>query len=287
MQNNPSHTAQSRQMHEQMQMQHNQMQPYSDNHMSSPGTMATQAPSGGANAGGYHGDVGCMATMPNGPMDRERPMEDSRQYGHQAKSNGGNHDSFSSHNMKTQNNVAPSPSKADASSGTHNMKTQANVAAPYLAPSPSKAEASTMMSTAFLKRNCPHMQSHREDGGEVEFKIETVNEECQVSENYKDSRDDYNSDREASRRDYHRQDDHCYDDRLHDDHHNRSGENHRDDNSDRQTNRRDDHRSDDRRDDRDDRDDRDRRDDRHHDDRHNRSDEYHREDHSSDGKSNR
>lgn len=89
-------------------------------------------------------------TRPNGPMDRAAPMDMER--------HPGNRDSFSTHNL--------------------------NQPPPFVTPPPpAKAEASTMMSTAFLQRN-----SQPEDGpgGYVQFKIDTVHEECQVSESYTD-----------------------------------------------------------------------------------------------------
>lgn len=103
-------------------------------------------------------------TRPNGsPNDRAPLMNMERRPG--------NRESFSSYNLTTLDPYSAPP-----------------VAVPYSAPSvPAKAEASTMMSTSFLKRN-----THSEEGqgpphgGMVKYKIDTVHEECQVSESYDD-----------------------------------------------------------------------------------------------------
>lgn len=205
-----------------------QLQNFNNNNaMSSPGAMVTKAATAVAGSCLYT-DV----TRPNGPMAREPPMEDSRNYGHHGNSN------FSTH-----------------MDNAHNQQTPFVNVPP---PAPMKAEAGTMMSTAFLQRNCPHMEPHKEDGGVVQFKIDTVNEECQVSESYNtDRRDDHHADRQASRRDDHRQDDRHNEDRHHDDRRNDDRRN--------EDRRNDDRRNDDRRDD-----------DRRHDDR--RTDDYRHDD---------
>jgi len=90
-------------------------------------------------------------TRPNGPMDRASPMDMQR-----------------------------GPVNNGSSFNTHNLNQTPSYAIP---PPPAKAEASTMMSTSFLKRN-----DHQEgQGGIVQYKIESINEEMEVSESYKEA----------------------------------------------------------------------------------------------------
>jgi len=103
-------------------------------------------------------------TRPNGPMARDSPMD--RDFGRGP----GFRDSFNNHNMNQP---------------------------------PAKAEASTMMSTAFLQRN--NFPEHGgQDGGIVQFKIDTVNEDCHVSSRYADCPQDFknaaSNDKEAQNR---------------------------------------------------------------------------------------
>jgi len=107
---------------------------------------------------------GCLytdVTRPNGsPNERTPPMNIERRPG--------NRDSFGT--------VTPFSS--------HNLTTLDPYSAPPAPAAPAHAEASTMMSTSFLKRAQDGQGPPQ--GGMVKYQIDTVHEECQVSESYTD-----------------------------------------------------------------------------------------------------
>lgn len=122
---------------------------YSNHDMSS-------APPARSSAGGSSSCFYVDTTRPNGPMDRASPMDcERREFGRESFGRLGS--------METRPNNGPT--------STNNLNQTPVVQKIVM------AEASTMMSTGFLRSNNNYPQ---DEGGIVQYKISTVNEECQV-----------------------------------------------------------------------------------------------------------
>jgi len=100
-------------------------------------------------------------------------------------------DSFSQNRetLATRNANEPPQSQSSFAQRSDTLATRNANEAPAHSPPPGKCEASTMMSTAFLKRQ-------GNDGGVVKYQMEVVNEECQVSSSYADCSQDKRHERD-------------------------------------------------------------------------------------------